>query len=316
MFGINRKNKNGFEILQLNDNVNGCTLEVIPSCGAMLHAFILKDHKGEINLIDSYSSKKEYDVSKESSGFKGLKLSPFPCRIKKGTYNFNGIEYTLQPNLGEVVLHGFLYNKSFNIVEEYADAVSARVVLNYKYVGEIPGFPFPYNCTVSYTLEAGNKLTVTTGIENTGDASMPIADGWHPYFSFGGKVNDLLLEFRSDKMLEFVNLLPTGKMIPFQDFLQSSSIGDKEIDNSFVLDFTKSQPMCILRDPKSKRQLEIYPLRGYPYLQIYIPPHRRSIAIENLSAPPNAFNNGMGLIVLESGGTIDFSTMYKVSFYE
>ncbi|MBS1749634.1 MAG: aldose 1-epimerase [Bacteroidetes bacterium] len=315
MFGINRKIENGFEILQLKDELYGCSVEIVPSCGAMLRAFIIKDENGEFNLIDSYSNKEQYDESKESSGFKGLKLSPFPCRIKKGTYTFNGREYKLLPNHGEVVLHGFLYNKSFNIIEEYADAVAARVILCYKYEGEMAGYPFAYSCTITYTLEKGNKLSVNTSILNAGDISMPIADGWHPYFSFGRKVNDLLLEFRSEKMLEFVNLLPTGGIIPFGEFLQLSPIGDKEIDNSFVLDFTQPQPMCTLRDPKSKIQLEIHPGQGYPYLQIYIPPHRRSVAIENLSAPPDAFNNGMGLITVDPGETAEFSTTYKVTSY-
>lgn len=313
MFGVYRKNENGFEKVQLKDDVNGCTIEVIPSCGAMLHAFCVKAEKGEINLIDSYSSKKEYDESTESLGFKGLKLSPFPCRIPKGAYTFNRNDYQLLPNHGDTVLHGFLYNKSFNIIEEHADSTGARLVLQYKYTGDTTGFPFPYNCTIAYTLEKENTLTVATNIQNTGDSSMPVADGWHPYFTFGGKVNDLLLEFKSEEMLEFANLIPTGKKLPFRGFTQDSPIGDREIDNSFILDFEQSQPMCILRDPKSGRQLEIHPRQGYPYLQIYIPPHRRSIAIENLSAPPDSFNNGMGLLTLKPNCFADFSTTYRVS---
>lgn len=313
MFGISGKLENGFDKIVLKNDQDNCSVEIIPSCGAMLHAFIVKDGRGEINFIDSYRSKKEYDESTESAGFKGLKLSPFPCRITKGSYTFNGIAYQFQPNRDGAVLHGFLYNKSFTVAKKHADETAAQLVLQYDYAGDIAGFPFPYTCTVTYTLEKGNTLTVSTVIKNTGDSSMPVADGWHPYFTFGGKVNDLLLEFRSEEMLEFVNLIPTGKTIPFRDFVQPSLIDGREIDNSFVLNFSQPQPMCILRDPESNRQLEIYPQKGYPYLQIYIPPHRRSIAIENLSAPPDAFNNGMGLLLLEPGEVADFSTTYKAN---
>lgn len=312
MFGISAKQENGFDKIVLKNDQDDCTVEIVPSCGAMLHAFIVKDGQGEINLIDSYSSKKEYDQSTESAGFKGLKLSPFPCRITKGSYAFNGITHQFLPNRDGAVLHGFLYNKSFTVAKEHADKTSAQLVLQYEYAGDITGFPFPYTCIITYTLEKDNTLTVSTVVKNTGDSSMPVADGWHPYFTFGGKVNDLLLEFRSGEMLEFVNLIPTGKTIPFRDFAQPAQIDGREIDNSFVLDFSQPQPLCILRDPASHRQLEIYPQKEYPYLQIYIPPHRRSIAIENLSAPPDAFNNGIGLLTLEPGGIADFSTTYKV----
>jgi galactose mutarotase-like enzyme len=44
-------------------------------------------------------------------------------------------------------------------------------------------------------------------------------------------------------------------------------------------------------------RLTIEPDKEYPILQIYIPPHRNSIAIENLSGAPDNFNNKMGLVI-------------------
>jgi aldose 1-epimerase len=58
--------------------------------------------------------------------------------------------------------------------------------------------------------------------------------------------------------------------------------------------------------------LEISPEGSYPFLQIYTPPHRQSIAIENLSAAPDAFNNKMGLIVLTAGEEKTFRTLYAI----
>ena len=56
-----------------------------------------------------------------------------------------------------------------------------------------------------------------------------------------------------------------------------------------------------------------FPDAGYPYLQIYTPPHRESIAVENLSGAPNCFNNKMGLLLLQSGHSQIFTVRYKVS---
>ena len=40
---------------------------------------------------------------------------------------------------------------------------------------------------------------------------IPMADGWHPYFSLEGEVNEWLLSFRSRKKLAFnEKLIPLG----------------------------------------------------------------------------------------------------------
>ncbi|MCJ7554163.1 MAG: hypothetical protein MUO34_09805, partial [Ignavibacteriaceae bacterium] len=39
----------------------------------------------------------------------------------------------------------------------------------------------------------------------------------------------------------------------------------------------------------------------YNYLQIYIPPERKSISIEPMTSNVNSFNNGEGLLILEPG---------------
>ncbi|MFT3949789.1 MAG: aldose 1-epimerase [Agriterribacter sp.] len=314
MFCLTEEYKNGFDTIVLTDNKTDTTVEIIPACGAMLHAFTVKDGNAVLNIIDSYTNKAEYDAGAASRGYKGLKLSPFPCRIQNASYSFNNKKYSFSKNLTNgSAIHGLLYNKQFAASAKYADEHEAGITLLHQYPADDAGYPFAYNCEVIYSLKKNRCLTVTTNITNTGNTSLPIADGWHPYFTFHKKVDVLELQFNSTSMLEFVNLIPTGKFIENKDFLKSAAIGDKEIDNSFVLDFSAPQPMCILRDAASGWQLEISPGKSYPYLQIYIPPHRNSIAIENLSAPPDSFNNTMGLITLSPGACAGFVTSYCLS---
>ncbi len=310
MFIIGKDQQNGFDKLILTDNQSQSKIEIVPGCGAMLHAFTVQTENETLNVIDSYSGKKQFDEKPEPEGFKGLKLSPFPCRIQNAAYTFNDQRYHL--NTTGTALHGLLFKQPFELVEQEATGDFARVTLVHKYNAGKAGYPFPYTCTVEYILEKENILKVITTVKNTGVTAMPIADGWHPYFTFGRSVNDLQLQFQSNEMLEFVNLIPSGKILPFATFSSSTTIGETILDNSFLLDFTKQQPMCILYDPLTKWQVEISPDKSYPYLQIYIPPHRKSIAIENLSAPPDSFNNGMGLIVLEPGATTTFTTQFTV----
>jgi aldose 1-epimerase len=71
--------------------------------------------------------------------------------------------------------------------------------------------------------------------------------------------------------------------------------------------------MCILRNPDKKLEIEIMPENSYPYLQIYTPPHRNSIAIENISSVPDAFNNGIDLKILSAHDSAIFKTSYKIT---
>jgi aldose 1-epimerase len=45
---------------------------------------------------------------------------------------------------------------------------------------------------------------------------------------------------------------------------------------------------------------------------LYTPPDRKSIAIENLSGAPNAFNNKIGLHYVKPQEDIVFETSYQV----
>lgn len=311
MFDIERVQKDGFNQVILKDISAQTGVGIVPDCGAMLHSFTVKEGDLAVNVIDGFSDREEYDAKVIERGFRGLKLSPFPGRIPEGRYDFNNQAYRIDPFLQNgVVIHGLLYNRPFEIIQEGTTDEDAHITILHRYAGDNAGYPFAYDCRIAYRLQEKNTLGITTIVKNTGNSVLPIADGWHPYFSFGSKVDDLELQFCAGEVLEFEHLVPTGKILQNNSFFSPERIGEAALDNSFVLDFTKPQPMCVLRDPSSGWQLEFYPDKSYPYLQIYIPPHRNSIAIENLSAPPNALNNGMGLITLAPGEEVRFSTQY------
>jgi len=141
-----------------------------------------------------------------------------------------------------------------------------------------------------------------------------VQDGWHPYFTLGKKIDELEIQLSSlEKVIFDDTMIPTGELVSFNEFTEYKKIGSLFLDDCFRLDFTKAQPLCILRDPESKIQVEIKPYKSYPWLQLYTPPHRQSIAIENLSAPPDTFNNGIDLIILSTGESASFTTSYKIS---
>ena len=315
MFAIDLNSENGFEKIVLKDTLSKTFVEIIPSCGAILHAFTVFHNDVFINIIDHYENMADFSNNVTSKGFKSCKLSPFACRINKATYHFGEKEYHVEKFLlNGSALHGILYDAPFTVLEQFADESSVGVTMKFSYTGTDKGYPFHYDCLIAYHLKKDNELTIVTEIINKDQGLIPIQDGWHPYFSLGGKIDDLQLEFQSKEMLVFDEaLLPTGEMKPYTAFNSIKKIADSSFDNCFTLNFAECQPLCVLRDPVEKLQIEIRPDKHYPYLQIYTPPHRNSIAIENLSAPPDTFNNKIDLITLQPGENIIFSTTFKIT---
>jgi len=320
MFSVIAKNEDGFDKVVLRDERSQTSAELVPACGAILHSFTVLHDGDMLNTIDNYSSAADFKKNVAAQGFKSCKLSPFACRIKNGRYRFAGNEYVIEKfMLGEHALHGLLFDVPFVVTGQQADDEKARVTMLYEYRATDKGYPFKYDCRVTYELRKDNSLDIITELVNRDEGLIPVQDGWHPYFSLGGKIDDLQLEFQSKEIVEFdEGLIPTGKLSHYEEFGSLKKIGGTTFDNCFTLDLTDPiatgcQPLCVLRDAKKKLQVEIYPDASYPYLQIYTPPHRNSIAIENLSAAPDAFNNGMGLTSLFPGATAVFKTTYKIT---
>ena len=314
-FAVETKTENGFHKIILKDITAQTHAEVIPSCGAILHAFTVLLNGEPINVIDNYTSTDDFTDNVESKGFKSCKLSPFACRIKNASYHFGEQQYNLNKYLTSGnALHGLLYDAVFTVSHQQADDEKAIVSLVHHYHGTEKGYPFYYDCIVTYLLKKDNTLVISTEIVNKDKGLIPLQDGWHPYFTFGGSIDGLQLEFQSkEKILFDKAMIPDGNRITYQEFGSLKKIGDEEFDDCFSVNFAECQPLCVLRDTEKKIQVEIHPGKNYPYLQLYTPPDRRSIAIENLSAIPDAFNNGTGLITLAPQQTATFTTTYKIT---
>ncbi len=317
MFSTDIVYKDGFQLAVLSDTDSGTSAEIIPSCGGILHSLNVLHHNDFINVIDNYESRDDFEQHVASKGFKSCKLSPFACRIKNATYQYGETTYQIKKFLlGENAIHGLIYDAGFSIAQQYANEESATLVLQYAYLGTDEGYPFNFDCLITYQLKKNNELTLTTEIINIDNQPIPIQDGWHPYFTLGKKIDELELEFNSKQQVVFDDqLIPTGQMDPYTEFGSLKKIGGTFLDNCFTLNEEADQPICILRDAENNIQVEIRPDKSYPYLQLYTPPNRQSIAIENLSAPPDAFNNGIHLKILPPGGNAVFTTAYKVTTF-
>lgn len=313
-FAVSTHQTNGLEQIILHDEYAHTEVIILPEYGAMLHAFIVETRNGFFNIIDSYadvgSLQKELGLSYKSS-----KLSPFVCRIPKGKYTYKGQHFELDNKYHDgSSIHGLLYNKPFRMVDSFCDDTQTSVRLKYIYKKEDRGYPFEYRCEVYYTLLADNIVQVKTTILNLDDTEIPLADGWHPYFKLGGKMDRWLLRFNAESMLEFdQDLVPTGSLLPYTLFKEERPINETTLDNCFMLRKEETYAACTLFNPDNGLAISLFPDQSYPYLLIYTPPQRESIAIENLSGAPNCFNNKMGLILLPPRHTKTFTIQYQIS---
>ena len=314
-FSIRNSKEHDLGLVNIIDEKTGTLVSLLPASGATLHAFSIHRQNGQaFNVIDNYKDAAE--VKKEMGrSYKGPKLSPFPCRIPDGIYHFNGQEYRFGHLFSDgTAIHGLLYNKPFTVMEGAADESHGTVLLEYIYNREDPGYPFYYACQTRYTLHPGNDLEVVTTVTNLDDTTIPIADGWHPYFRLGGKVDNWQLQFHSAAIVEFdEHLIPTGHLTQYEVFESPKPVGDTFLDNCFTLKPDIVSAACQLYNPENGLRVSFFPDATYPYLQIYTPATRDSIAVENLSGAPDCFNNKMGLLLLQPGHSQIFTVRYKIS---
>ena len=100
-------------------------------------------------------------------------------------------------------------------------------------------------------------------------------------------------------------MIPTGGYLRDSTFTEGALIGDTKLDNGFLLSGAAG-PFCTLKNPDTGLAVTFLCQINYPFLQLYIPDHRKSITIENLSGAPDAFNNGIGLTTLRPGEEKEF----------
>jgi len=306
-FEVNVDASSVYPVITLKDTTTKCEAEVY-AFGGLLNAFKIPVQGKSVNVIDAFSSPE--DAAKNiTNGCKSARLSPFVCRMNKGKYSFENIDYQIEKFfIGIHAIHGVTFDAVYEVKDVFADEHQASVTLHHHYPGTDKGYPFPYDVTLKWKLEKGNKVTVRSAVHHANKQSIPYAEGWHPYFNLGTDVNECTLQFDSDTQMEFDDtLLPTGNRLKDERFTQGALLNDTFLDNCFELNKT-AHPKCVLIN--DLLELTLQPESSYPYLQIYTPDHRKSIAIENLSSIPDSFNNGIGIKYLEPHHVYNFTTSY------
>ena len=289
--------------VQLIDQQNGTVIEL--QCkGGLLNHWMVKNGGQSQAVILGNSGIEDFEMN----GFRSGKMGPFSCRVDGGKYQIGHQTYIFNKfYLGPHAIHGLIYDAEFTILSTKINAQSAEVLFSFAYKGTDPGYPFPFDIQLQWTLYTDNLIGIKTTIVNQSNNTIPYMDGWHPYFTLGGQVDDYLLEFKSNAKLEMRDdMIPSGIIRQENNFEKGKKIGNTHLDDCFILDPIKNK----IKISYAGNSITVIPIQNYPYLQLYTPGDRKSIAIENLSGAPDCFNNKMGLQLLEPQGQICFETRY------
>jgi aldose 1-epimerase len=311
-FVITKEKFGTYSLYRLQDNKTGEYVTILPEFGGSVNSLVLKQNEELLNIIDGYHSVE--DITKNLiTSFKGSNLYPFPNRIEGGKYAFKGHTYHLICNFPQEnnAIHGLVYDKVFELISKEDGDFACNLILRHITTETISGYPFENMIEIHYKWDEQNQFECTTKITNLSDGSMPVGQGWHPYYTAGNvSVDELYIQFPSKEILDLNEKgIPTGKKSLYKNFNSLSQLGKTNFDSCFVLDSESENAEITIENRKENITYKIWQQTGinkYNYLQVYTPPSRTSIAIEPMTCAPNAFNTGDGLIVLAPQERISF----------
>ena len=274
---------------------------VVTEVGAGLRAYTVEGR----DVLDGYGAEEICPSGR------GQMLIPWPNRIEDGSYEFDGARYQLPLNEPERrnAIHGLVRWSAWTATEQKAGRVVLEHVLHAR-----PGYPFTLALRIEYTLST-RGLAVQTTATNIGSEACPYGAGAHPYLTVGTvKVDAVILRVPARTVLRSDDRgLPVGSD-PVDgteyDFRTPRPVGATELDHCLT-DLERDEDglaRAELRHPDAAEPLTLWIDGTYSHLMVFtgdpLPDvARRSVAVEPMTCPPNAFRTGEGLIRLEPGAS-------------
>lgn len=278
---------------------HGNTSAVVTEEGAGLREFV-------VNGTEVLYTFGPNEISPNSNG---QVLIPFPNRLDQGAYTFEGVaqQLPLSEPANNNAIHGLTRWLNWSVSEQGADSVQLSLVLH----GQ-PGYPFVLAVKETYRVSPGT-LTVTTTATNVGTADLPYGVGHHPYVAVGTDlINPDTLHLPANAyFLTNSRLIPQLPAVSVQgtpfDFRTPHTIGTTVMDTGFTdLIFDPDGFFRVkLSAPGGKKAVTVFADRHHQFLQIYTgdtlsdaTKRRIALAVEPYTCAADAFNNGLGLLVL------------------
>ena len=246
----------------------------------------------------------------------GMVLAPWPNRVRDAVWQLDGEPQQLdvtEPKFQNAI-HGLLRNTGYALVAKTEASLTLGALIAPQH-----GWPFLLDTRVRYQIEAGG-LTVTHEVTNRSPRPAPWAVGAHPYLRVGDVPSEeLTVTITGASRLELddrlnpvaTHALPAGgdgelrAGVPARGLdLNTAYGGLANIDG-------RADVAWLTADDGRRTTLWADPAFGW--IQAYTPSQFPrdtahggpgfAIALEPMTAPPNALNSGVGLIELAPGAS-------------
>jgi aldose 1-epimerase len=272
--------------------------------------------RGDWHVLDGYGE------DEMAPGGAGQPLIPWPNRLADGRYEFDGKTYQVpltEPDKRNA-LHGFARWLTWS-VEKHQPAHAVLALDMYPR----PGYPFALRLRIDYSLREA-ALSVATTAVNAGRSRLPYASGFHPYLSVGtASVDECTLELPAASHYQMderqIPIKKCGVDGTAYDFRAPRAIGAQRLDAAFtdLARDAEGKARIRLSAPDRNRRVALWMDETYRYVMAFTGDtlsdparRRRAIAVEPMTAAPNAFHTGDGLRVLAPSET--FSSEWGLEF--
>jgi len=285
--------------------------EVYPKYGAQLNKIVLKANSSSVSILKSFASESDRIADEY---FTNILLFPFVNRLEDGIWRYNEQVFQFpinEPSLSNSI-HGFIYRQPFEIIENEITEKEVMAAFLIRYSANYDYYPFHFDMLIRYSIKKGREFILEAEIVNTGDTELPFSFGWHPYFDFADSVEDMDIQFPADSFIEVDSrFLPIRYKQANECISQGTRIGNQTFDNCYKL-IPGAVRNTSITNKESGLRLTIEQDHTFDHSQIFIPPGRKLIAVEPLTAGLFAVKTGDGLIKLAPQETYNGAITVKL----
>ena len=222
-------------------------------------------------------------------------LYPFPNRMKDARFSIDEIEYTFEPNSGDLLLHGLIMNSPWEtskpVVEEDGISVHNQIVFDAG-TSLYNQYPIKQKLELVYTLKQDRVCLAFTVTNLDEERRLRYGLGIHPYFNLIGPRESIKIQVPAKKWMEAENLMPSGKLIPLPDgpgdMRDPVALSELNLDDVFW-GMTPEKPMKIFFE-EIGRQVTFKASEIFTHTCIFCPPQFPCFCMENQTCSADAHN--------------------------
>jgi aldose 1-epimerase len=173
--------RDGEDLISLQDTFTGAEALIWPGLGNNCIAARLPLPEGSaLQSLEALASPPTLEDLRAHPAFWGIPLLfPFPSRVPRGEYEFEGRRHIMPRDF-----HGFALDAPWRFVDTSTGDAFARatsVLTSADRPETLDGYPFPYELVATHTLSAAG-LRLDVHVTNVGRGNLPFGYGAHPYF--------------------------------------------------------------------------------------------------------------------------------------